>query len=177
MAERFPKLCVLSWAEQSAKLENDSIAMIRFAPTLFLACSVLAFIPKLQAQSERYQADLDKSTIGLFDETVDSKDAFAVTYGLITVTENRIEAATVVGEIRNAENNTQRVQFSLKTLNPIRSVQGGANFAAMGELQVGGKGQPVSCPVRVHFDGDHVVIEGQFNKGSVGLAFHIYAVR
>jgi|TARA_B110000211_G_scaffold228422_1_gene284613 hypothetical protein len=151
--------------------------MIRFAPTLLLAFGVLAILPNMQAQSERYQADLAKSTIAFVDESVDSKDAFAVTYGLITVSENRIEAATLVGEIRNADRDTQRVQFSLKTLNPIRSVEGGANFSAMGELQIEGKGQPISCPVRVHFDGNHVVIEGQFNKGSEGLAFHIYAVR
>jgi len=149
--------------------------MIRFLSTLMLAATFAAFVPQVSAQSQRYQVDLEQSTISYSTEASESKCPFALDYGLLTANANRIEAATISGEFSQDEGPAQRFQFSLKTLNPIRSIEGGANYIANGVIQVDGVSTSVSRPVKIHFETGNVSIEGVFSVGKNELSFKLFA--
>ena len=149
--------------------------MIRFLSTLMLAATFAAFVPQVSAQSQRYQVDLKQSTVSYSAEASDSKSPLALEYGLLTANANRIEAATISGEFSPDEGPAQRFQFSLKTLNPIRSIEGAVNYIANGVIQVDGVSNSVSCPVKIHFETGNVSIEGVFSVGKKEMAFKLFA--
>lgn len=149
--------------------------MIRFLSTLMLAATFAAFVPQVSAQSQRYQVDLKQSTISYSAETSESKSPYTLDYGLLTANGSRVEAATISGEFSPDGSPAQRFQFSLKTLNPIRSIEGGANYIANGVIKVDGVSTAVSRPVKIHFETGNVSIDGVFSVGKKEIAFKLFA--
>jgi polyisoprenoid-binding protein YceI len=160
-----------------------------FNPRLLLFSAVFLFHANaLLGQAQRYHLDLEQSQIAWTGEKVTGSHSgtLALAHGFVTADGGLIQAATIQidmnslactdleGESKESiENHLKNddffgvdqhpiAQFDLKLMQPIRATgENAPNFSATGEVRIKGISQPISFPVRVHFETDRVTLMAQ----------------
>jgi len=135
----------------------------------------------------RYPVNTDSSAVTWAGKQVthDHYGDIQISNGLITVTDGLISAATVIidmttintmdiegrgktsldGHLRSDDffgvESFPTAQFELLNLNPLRSAENGANFAATGKVTIKGRTDKVSFPVTVSMSEEGARISGE----------------